>query len=56
MGVEGMKQRAKEVAEKLRQQKGQGEQSGKTRHKVQGRNKLIEEQMKKIQERRHRHR
>jgi hypothetical protein len=56
MGVEGMKQRAKEVAEKLRQQKGQGEQSGKTRHKVQGRNKLIGEQMKKIQERRHRHR
>lgn len=56
MGVEGMRQRAKDMAEKLRQQKSQSEQSSKTRHRAQGRNKLLEEQMKKIQERRHRNR
>lgn len=56
MGVEGMRQRAKDMAEKLRQQKSQGEQRGKTQHRAQGRSKLLEEQMKKIQERRHRHR
>jgi hypothetical protein len=54
MGVEGMRQRARDMAEKLRQ-KGQGEQSSQARHRSQGRSKL-EEQMKKIQERRHRHR
>ncbi|MFE4967367.1 hypothetical protein [Streptomyces sp. NPDC056660] len=43
------------MADKLRHT-GQGGQSSKARHKTQGRNKLLEEQMKKLQERRHRHR
>lgn len=55
MGAEGMRQRAKDMADKLRQ-KSQGGQKSKSRHKTQGRSKLIEEQMKKLQERRHRHR
>jgi hypothetical protein len=55
MGMEGMRQRAKEMADKLRQ-KDQGGQKGKPPHKTQGRGKLLEEQMKKLQERRHRHR
>lgn len=55
MGVEEMRQRAKDMAEKLRP-KGQGGQGSKARHKAQGRNKLLEEQMRKLQERRHRHR
>ena len=55
MGAEGMRQRARDMADKLRHM-GQGGQSGKARHKAQGRNKLLEEQMRKLQERRHRHR
>ncbi|WP_180989675.1 hypothetical protein [Streptomyces cahuitamycinicus] len=56
MGAEGMRQRAKDMADKLLH-KGQGGQRSKARHKTQGRNKLLEEQMKKLQERRqHRHR
>ncbi|MFM9499576.1 hypothetical protein ACKI1Q_39030 [Streptomyces galilaeus] len=55
MGADGMKQRAKDMADKLLH-KGQDGQSSKARHKTQGRNKLLEEQMKKLQERRHRHR
>lgn len=55
VGAEGMRQRAKDMADKLRQ-KSQGGQKSKSRHKTQGRSKLIEEQMKKLQERRHRHR
>ncbi|WP_406724002.1 hypothetical protein WJ438_04145 [Streptomyces sp. GD-15H] len=55
MGAEGMRQRAKDMADKLRHM-GQGGQSSKARHKTRGRNKLLEEPMKKLQERRHRHR
>ncbi|MER5996003.1 MULTISPECIES: hypothetical protein [Streptomyces] len=55
MRAEGMAQRAKDMADKLRH-KGEGGKSGKARHKTQGRNKLLEAQMKKLQERRHRHR
>ncbi|MFF6780689.1 hypothetical protein [Streptomyces sp. NPDC012510] len=55
MGADEMKQRAKDMADKLRHM-GQGGQSSKARHKTQGRSKLIEEQMKRLQERRHRHR
>ncbi|GAA2386449.1 hypothetical protein GCM10010255_12230 [Streptomyces coeruleofuscus] len=55
MGAEGMRQRAKDMADKLRQM-SQGGQSSKSRHKDQGRGKRIEEQMRKLQERRHRHR
>ncbi|MEU2266183.1 hypothetical protein ABZ568_07045 [Streptomyces olindensis] len=43
------------MAERLLQ-KGQGGQSSKSRHRSEGRGKRIEEQMKKLQERRHRHR
>ncbi|MEU9270065.1 hypothetical protein AB0E04_32070 [Streptomyces sp. NPDC048251] len=55
MGAEGMKQRARDMADKLRHM-GQGGHSSKARPKAQGRNKLLEEQMKKLQERRHRRR
>jgi hypothetical protein len=51
-----MRQRVKDMADKLRQ-KGQGGQSSKPRHKARvERSNRIEEQMKKLQERRHRHR
>ncbi|MFF6783858.1 hypothetical protein [Streptomyces sp. NPDC012510] len=43
------------MADKLRQ-KGQGGQKSTSRHKTQGRSKLLEEQMKRLQERRHRNR
>jgi hypothetical protein len=55
MGAEEMRQRAKDMADKLLH-KGQGGQRGKARHKTEGRNRVLEEQMKKLQERRHRHR
>jgi hypothetical protein len=64
MGARGIKQRAMDMADKLRHM-GQGGQSSKARHKgrsgpssrhrTQGRNRLLDEQMKKLQERRHRH-
>jgi hypothetical protein len=49
-----MRRRAKDMADKL-MHKGQSGQSSKGRHKAQGRSKLFEEQMKRLQERRHRH-
>ncbi|MGW0609095.1 hypothetical protein [Streptomyces sp. NPDC002788] len=55
MGVAEMRQRAKDMADSLLH-KGQGGQRGKARHKTQGRNKLLEDQMKRLQERRHRRR
>jgi hypothetical protein len=55
MGAEGLRQRAKDMADKL-MHKGQSGQSSKARHKTQERGKLFEEQMKRLQERRHRHR
>lgn len=55
MGAEGLRQRAKDMADKFRQI-SQGGQGSKSRHKDQGRSKRIEEQMRKLQERRHRHR
>jgi hypothetical protein len=56
MDAEKMRQRAKEMTDKLRH-KRQAEPGGKGRHKAgTDRGRLIETQMKKLQERRHRSR